>query len=272
MNPRISRRSLMLAALISGMSALPQTASATIVEFQTVMGNFEVNLYDNATPATVANFMNYVNNGAYTNTVIHRSIPGFVVQGGGLTFNAITTVSAATLVNNRIPTDPPVINEPEFSNVAGTIAMARSNNINSATSQWFFNLVDNSAGNAQLDSQNEGFTVFGEVIGNGMDVVNLIEAEQTFNFGGELSNLPLQDYTPPDPFDGTHLIIISAIIVTDTTVDSAGVAGLNPPLNTANNTPPPPPPATGGGGGSFSFFALFGLLLTYRFSRSRRGI
>ncbi len=79
-----SRRSLWLAALISSASFMPQYVGATIVEFQTVMGNFEVNLYDNDTPETVANFLTYVNNGAYSNVVFHRSAASFVVQGGGL--------------------------------------------------------------------------------------------------------------------------------------------------------------------------------------------
>ena len=80
MTQRTKRRSLLLAALISIAAILPRISGATIVEFQTVMGNFEVNLYDNATPATVTNFLDYMNNGAYTNAVYHRSVPGFVVR------------------------------------------------------------------------------------------------------------------------------------------------------------------------------------------------
>jgi peptidyl-prolyl cis-trans isomerase A (cyclophilin A) len=260
MNPRISRRSLMLAALISGMSALPQTASATVVEFQTVMGDFEVNLYDGTTPVAVINFLNYVNSGAYTSSVYHRSMPGFIVQGGGFRYNGVPGVL------DNIPTNAGILNEPILSNVAGTIAMAKfGDDPNSATSQWFFNLADNSA---NLDLQNGGFTAFGEVVGNGMDVVNAIAGLQRFNFGGAFTDLPLQNFTPPADYDANSLIIVTAIIVTDTTVDSAGLAGLNPPLNTLINAPPPPPPATGGGGGSLSLFALLGLLLTYRLRRA----
>jgi peptidyl-prolyl cis-trans isomerase A (cyclophilin A) len=69
-------------AIICAMAALPQISNATVVEFQTVLGNFEVNLYDNTTPETVANFLNYVDNGRYTSSVIHRSDPGFIIQGG----------------------------------------------------------------------------------------------------------------------------------------------------------------------------------------------
>jgi len=264
MNPGIKRRSLLLAALISGTAIYPGISSATIVEFQTVMGNFEVNLYDNDTPATVANFLNYVNNGAYTSSVYHRSAPGFVVQGGGFTFGM-------ALPLNAISTNPPVINEPEFSNVRGTIAMAKlSGDPNSATSQWFFNLADNSA---NLDGQNGGFTAFGEVVGNGMDVIDAIAALPIYDFSAPTDNLPLRNYTANDfannvAVDGTHLVIVNAVIVSDTTVDSA--AGLNPPLNTANSggdAPPPPPPASGGGGGSFGVFGLLALLFGYRFRR-----
>jgi len=260
MNRRISRRGLWLAALISGMSVLPQMAGATVVRFETVMGNFEVNLYDTTTPITVTNFLGYVNNGSYTNSVFHRSVPGFIVQGGGFIYDGVPGVLPP------IPARPAILNEPILSNVTGTIAMAKfGNDPNSATNQWFFNLADNSP---NLDLQNGGFTAFGEVVGNGMDVVNAIAALPRFNFGGAFTEIPLQNYTPPADFDANNLIIITAIIVTDSTTDSAGLAGLNPVVNTLINAPPPPPIDPGGGGGSLSFFALFGLLLTYRLRRA----
>jgi cyclophilin family peptidyl-prolyl cis-trans isomerase len=122
-------------------------------------GVTNVLLFDQAglgAPATVTNFINYVNDGDYVNSIIHRSIPGFVIQGGGFTVEdlEIETVS----------TDLPIVNEfnPQRSNTRGTIAMAKlGNDPNSATSEWFFNLADNSA---NLDKQNSGFTVFGEVL------------------------------------------------------------------------------------------------------------
>jgi cyclophilin family peptidyl-prolyl cis-trans isomerase len=249
-----SRRSLWLAALISATSFMPQYADATIVEFQTVMGNFEVNLYDNDTPETVANFLAYVNNSAYSNVVFHRSVANFVVQGGGFTFD-----TALPLVN--VPANPAVVNEPEFSNVRGTIAMAKLSNVpDSATTQWFFNL-DNNSGN--LDGQNGGFTAFGEVTAEGMDVIDAIAALPTFAFGGAFDELPLQDYSAADftnsvDPDASNLMIVTAIIVTDTTVDSA--AGLNPPINSANA--PPPTIGGGGGGGGATDLWLMLLLLT----------
>ncbi len=246
---------IMLATVVS--AALPRTADATIVEFQTVMGNFEVNLYDNATPATVANFLDYVQNGAYTDSIFHRSVPGFIIQGGGIFYDALIPAGAIPLV--EIPTSAPVTNEPEYSNVRGTIAMAKlGGDPNSATSQFFVNLANNSA---NLDGQNGGFTVFGEVVGDGMDVVDAIAALTRYDFGSPISELPLRDYVlndPLDPLDATNLVIVTAILVSDSTVNSA--AGLNPPANVANDNLGGDN-GGGGGGGNFGLLSIFGLLL-----------
>ena len=251
-------------ALIASASLLVAPASnATIVEFQTVLGNFEVNLYDNATPETVANFLNYVNNGRYSNSIFHRSVTGFVVQGGGFTFDV-------ALPLNDIPTFPAVVNEPVYANVRGTIAMAKlGGNPDSATSQFFFNLGDNTE---NLDNQNGGFTVFGEVVGDGMDVVDAIAALPRFGFAAPFETLPLRNYTQTDfannvTVDDTHLALVTAIVISDSTVDSA--AGLNPPTTTAGQNPPPTnPPANsgggGGGGGSFGLPGLLALLFAWR--------
>jgi peptidyl-prolyl cis-trans isomerase A (cyclophilin A) len=230
-----------IAAAVACLAA--PVAHATIVEFQTSEGTFQVNLYDNGTPETVANFLEYVNNGAYTNAVIHRSVPGFVIQGGGFTFDMATPL-------DPIPTNPAVVNEPEFANVRGTIAMAKlSGNPDSATSQWFFNLADNTS---ILDGQNGGFTAFGEVMGDGMDVVDAIAALPVYNFSGATSEIPLRNYTQQDyddgvPVDGDNFVMITAVIVRDTTVDTAPAAI---PANTASNPPSQPPPSSGGGGSS----------------------
>jgi len=260
---RQMRRSFLLAAAMSSIFALPQMANATIVEFQTVMGDFEVNLYDNATPETVANFLDYVNNGSYNGSILHRSIANFIVQGGGFSFNTLTDQIDTVVAN------PAVVNEPVFANVRGTIAMAKqAGNPNSATNQWFFNLANNTA---NLDNQNGGFTAFGEVIGNGMDVVDAIAALQTANLGGALSDTPLRGDTTNNPLDETNYIIVTAVIISDSTVDSAGAAGLNPTTTTANSggggTAPPANGGGGGGGGTLGILGLFGLLLAYRFKR-----
>lgn len=264
MTPGNRQSGFWLAIVLATTAVFPRISEATIVEFQTNLGNFEVNLYDNATPLTVANFLDYVNNGAYTNAIYHRSVTGFVVQGGGFAYNQMIPL-------DNIAENAPVTNEPEFSNVRGTIAMAKlGNDPNSATNQWFFNLADNSA---NLDGQNGGFTVFGEVVGNGMDVIDALAALPIYNFGGATSEIPLMNYTANDftnnvPIDGTHLVIISAVVVTDTTVDTA--AGLNPPPNTIINAPAPPPPpgVGGGGGGSVGIIGLCALLVACR--RRRR--
>jgi peptidyl-prolyl cis-trans isomerase A (cyclophilin A) len=154
--------------------------------FSSNVGEIDIELFYMETPLTVANFLSYVNAGRYNQSFIHRSVPGFVIQGGGfgLSGNAIVSV----------PTNAAVPNEPGISNLRGTVAMAKlGNDPNSATSQWFINLADNSA---NLDMQNGGFTVFGRVLGNGMVVADRIAGYQTYNataqLGGAFSNLPLR--------------------------------------------------------------------------------
>ena len=174
--------------MLLSLLVLPSLAAAAInVRMQTDLGAIDIELFDTVAPLTVANFLNYVNDGEYDGTFFHRSIPGFVVQGGGYITN---TPNGSILTDGAslIQTDPPVVNEFNLSNLRGTIAMAKiaaeydeSNNLipgtgpDSATSQWFFNLDDNSA---NLDNQNGGFTVFAQVLGEGMDVVDSIEALQ----------------------------------------------------------------------------------------------
>lgn len=178
---------------------------ATIVRFSSPMGNVNVRLYDTATPLTTANFLNYANSGAWTDTFIHRSVPGFVVQGGG--FNYLTDAGGYDYVTQH----PAVQNEPGISNLVGTIAMAKlGGDPNSATNQWFFNLADNSS---NLDNQNGGFTVFGRVIGSGMSVVNSIAALPTFNAGSPFDSLPLRNYTSGGPIQKANLVTFSSISV-----------------------------------------------------------
>ena len=192
-------------------------AFATNVIMQTPFGEVEIELFDEETPETVANFLNYVNDGAYANSFIHRSVPGFVEQGGGFTF-----VDGAAV---RIPANSPVINEPGISNLRGTIAMAKlGGDPNSATSQWFFNLKDNSA---NLDNSNGGFTVFGQVIGNGMDIIDQIAALQVWNAGGSLGELPLIDYPGSGAITEDHLVMI------DFGVEEVNDFLINPGLNDA---------------------------------------
>jgi peptidyl-prolyl cis-trans isomerase A (cyclophilin A) len=189
-----------------------QAASATVVEVQTVLGNFQVNLFDKKTPATVTNFLGYVNSGAYYSNVVHRSVPDFVIQAGGFTYNDEFPL-------DQVTKGAAIVNEPELSNVRGTIAMAKSaGDPDSATSEWFINLDDNSA---NLDIQNGGFSVFGQVLGDGMEVVDAIAAVQTYNAGGALTDIPLRDYSDDqEELKGENLILITDIVVVDDSTDT----------------------------------------------------
>ena len=251
-------RSFAAANLLLLLFALPNAATATIVQVETDLGTVEINLYDNATPATVTNFLNYVNSGAFTDSIFHRSVPGFVIQGGGF----VTNINAQL---SDITSNPAVSNEPVYSNVRGTIAMAKlGNDPNSATNQWFINLANNAA---NLDGQNGGFTVFGEVTA-GMDVVDAIAGLPRYDFGSAFTDLPLRNYSATDfannvPVDNTHMVIVNAVTVTDTTVNSA--AGLNPTPTTRTTTPP----GSGNGGGGGGSLALLSLLGLFGFSAPR---
>jgi cyclophilin family peptidyl-prolyl cis-trans isomerase len=161
----------------------------SVVRFSTNVGEIDIELFDTETPLTVDNFLSYVNAGRYNQSFIHRSVPGFVIQGGGFGLSGNAVVS--------VPTDAAVPNEPGISNLRGTVAMAKlGDDPNSATSQWFINLEDNAE---NLDAQNGGFTVFGHVVGNGMAVADRIAAFATYNataqLGGAFGNLPLQSVT-----------------------------------------------------------------------------
>ena len=188
--------------LIALVALLPTLASATNVLVQTPLGDFEIELFDTQSPRTVFNFLNYVNDGDYAGSFVHRSVNNFVIQGGGFTF-----------INGElggVPQDPPVLNEFDLSNLRGTVAMAKlQDNPNSATSEWFINLADNSA---NLDTQNGGFTVFGRVVGNGMDVVDAIAALPTANAGQPaLTQLPVIDF-------GGGQILAENLVFTDITI------------------------------------------------------
>jgi cyclophilin family peptidyl-prolyl cis-trans isomerase len=178
--------------------------SGTIVEFETSLGSIQVELYDNTAPLTVENFLNYVADDDWDDSVFHRSVNDFIVQGGGFTFPGFDSV----------PTDSPVPNEFGASNLRGTIAMAKlGGDSDSATSQWFFNLGDNSA---NLDNQNGGFTVFGEVIGNGMDVVDDIADVPIYDrsdLHSALSDIPLRDYTAGDTVTSDNVVMVHDIRV-----------------------------------------------------------
>ena len=162
----------------TAMAANPQ------VVFETNRGNFIVELYPEKAPKTVANFLAYVNTGFYQDTIFHRVIKRFMIQGGG--FNAGMTEKE---------TRAPIINESNngLTNEVGTIAMARTSDPDSATSQFFINLENNQFLNYQSpDAQLIGYCVFGRVL-KGMDVVRDIAATSTANVGpyGDVPRSPI---------------------------------------------------------------------------------
>lgn len=178
----------MCLALATSFLLLAQSASATTVRVITSLGDFSIELFDDVTPITVANFLNYVNSGRFNGTLIHRSVTDFVIQGGSFSFNATDNQL------DSVVTDGSIQNEFGISNTRGTVAMAKlGGDPNSATSGWFVNLSDNGGGSANLDTQNGGFTVFGRVIDDGMTVVDNIAALQKFTVGG-IPDFPLINY------------------------------------------------------------------------------
>jgi len=237
---------------------------STIVEIRTSLGIVEVNLFDNTTPETVANFLSYANSGSYADSVVHRSVSSFIIQGGGFSYTGPVAVNSFTL--DSIPTGTPITNDPKLSNLRGTIAMAKTSNPDSATSQWFINLSNNS-NSLDVASNAGGFTVFGQVIGDGMQVVDAIAALTLLNGGGAFGELPIRDYTQTDVDNNVaitdeNLVIISDVVITDSSVDTA--ANLNPTPNTSINTPTGGGTDSGSGGGAIGWLLLFGLALLQR--------
>jgi len=167
-------------AWISALSVLASVApavagEATRVALETDKGKIVLELYPDKAPKTVQNFLDYVDAGHYTNTIFHRVIPNFMIQGGGMTASM-----------KEKPTKPPVKNEADngLKNQRGTIAMARTQVPDSATAQFFINTADNDF----LDFKNKtiqgwGYAVFGKVV-EGMDVVDAIAKVKTGNRGG----------------------------------------------------------------------------------------
>jgi cyclophilin family peptidyl-prolyl cis-trans isomerase len=180
--------------------------ASAAVRVNTSLGAMNFTLDGETAPITVANFLRYVDEGRYfmpdpttgklVSLFFHRSVPGFVIQSGGF----------LGTVNPQAPSDNPgqvlptqvasfgtIQNEPFISNTRGTIAMAKvGGDANSATSQWFINLNNNSA---NLDGQNGGFTVFGRVAGGGMMVADAIALLPRYNGGGTFAELPVRNYS-----------------------------------------------------------------------------
>ncbi|WP_292990952.1 peptidylprolyl isomerase [Nitrosomonas sp.] len=182
--------------------------------FNTNMGNFCMELLERQAPKTVANFINYIDSGAYTQSIFHRSAPGFVIQGGG--FKVINGDNGATVT--AVNAFDPVENEFGISNTRGTVAMAKlPENPDSATNQWFINLSDNSGAPASLDTQNGGFTVFGRILYDGMAVFDAIENLPRVNFGEPLSNTPTINLDVTQPAKIENFVQVSSVELHDVT-------------------------------------------------------
>ncbi|WP_206485368.1 peptidylprolyl isomerase [Thalassotalea sp. G2M2-11] len=249
--------------LALGMSSI--NVQATVVEFQTSEGNFKVNLHDETTPETVNNFLNYVTQGKYDNTIIHRTVDDFVIQGGGAKFEG-------TLPPTWIDTDEPITNEPVYSNVTGTIAMAkRAGKINSATSQWFINTQNNASILDAVDVYGGGaYAVFGEVIDDGMDVVNAIAEIERCNTGyAGFKELPMPNYqefcgnNDATPGQENFVTIYQVIIFDDTVSTDGDLASIKNTRYDPNDSQKDKQSS----GGSFSWFSLLLMLLVVPLTR-----
>lgn len=150
------------------------------VKLETSMGDIVIELDHEKAPVTVKNFLEYVEEGFFDGTIFHRVIPDFMVQGGGFTADM-----------QRKPTHPPIVNEAvkELKNDRGTVAMARTNDPDSATSQFFINHKNNDSLN-YVENLNAGYAVFGKVV-EGMDVVDKIAAVKTAQ-KGPYSDVPVE--------------------------------------------------------------------------------
>ena len=165
------------AACLISTAAFAQAANQ--VKFQTSLGDFTVEVYPDKAPKTVENFLQYVKDKQYNGTIFHRVMDGFMVQGGGFTLD----------MNQKATREPiPLEAKNGLRNDRGTIAMARTGNPNSATAQFFINVVDNNGLNAP-SPDGYGYAVFGKVTA-GMDTIDKIRTAPTGN-KGMFQNVPV---------------------------------------------------------------------------------
>ncbi|WP_237113421.1 peptidylprolyl isomerase [Pseudohongiella spirulinae] len=169
----------------TGDDAMPASSDNPVVVMETSMGIIEIELWPEEAPLSVENFLRYVDNSLYDNLTFHRVIPGFMIQGGGYDSDFVELSGYPAIKNEA---------RPALRNDRGTIAMARTQVVDSATSQFFINLVDNEFLNQRGTSPQEfGYAVFGEVI-SGMDVVDQIAGVQTTSRRGH-QDVPVEAVT-----------------------------------------------------------------------------
>jgi len=181
-------RNIMLAIVVMGMAMVPITVHAEKggkmikISIETSKGTIVAELDADKAPDTVANFVSYAKKGYYDGTIFHRVIDGFMIQGGGFTKEMEMKKTDASIKNEA---------DNGLKNAKGTLAMARTSDVNSATSQFFINLVDNDfLDHRDTTSQGYGYAVFGKVV-EGMDVVEAIGKVKTGNVRG-FGDVPLE--------------------------------------------------------------------------------
>ncbi len=197
-----------------------QLEASIIVGFSTSLGAFQIELFDQAAPNSVANFLAYINNDDYDNSIIHRSQADFsprILQGG--TFFYDGTPQRDPRDFPQITPRTPISNdEAALPNDRGTLAIGTPpDNPIDVTSQWFINLTNN----PELDrgsNANRGFTVIGQVLGDGMDIIDAIARINTFRFFAPWGDAPLRNYTEDDfnnerPVDDNNLVLIHDIVI-----------------------------------------------------------
>lgn len=194
----------LLACVLLLTIATGASAANTLVRVTTPLGGFTLELFDDIAPVTVTNFLNYVRSGRYNGTVIHRTEPAFVIQGGWVSF------SESEQNFSILAADTTIVNEFSVSNTRGTIAMAKvAGDPDSATTQWFINVGENAA---NLDGQNGGFTAFGRVLDGGMAVVDAINALNRYNLTAGLETTPLINFTAL-PLTSANLVTVSMSVI-----------------------------------------------------------
>ncbi|MEO5754614.1 MAG: peptidylprolyl isomerase, partial [Chthoniobacterales bacterium] len=206
------------------------TLSANTVRLETVLGDIDVVLFDQKTPITVDNFLRYIDSGAFYPTDLvtgdpaplffHRSPDpdDFVIQSGGYAA-AQDLLNPPAIFPTPVPQFDPIVNEarPDLHNVRGTISMAKlPNDPDSATSQWFINLIDNSGPPSNLDTTNGGYAVFGQVTTPSLAVIDTISDvptyDATFLYGTAFMDLPLRNYSDSNDPKLENFINITSII------------------------------------------------------------
>ncbi len=163
---------VLIAIILMGVCTMSnlEASENVIIKMVTNMGTIELELYTEKAPITVENFVKYANDGFFNGTVFHRVIGNFMIQGGGFTVEGVQKTDAYDQIQNEA--------DNMLSNEEGTIAMARTNNPHSATSQFFINVKNNNFLDHKDKKQGWGYCVFGKVT-KGMDIVNAIKAVPT---------------------------------------------------------------------------------------------